>query len=84
MFRKWEMVGILGCISCYINEDYKGSVKDFYDSLSVKSDFLHFMCNEMQMSERTARERFRKDDFCEIELKGFETIYQEFVKSMNR
>ena len=78
MFRKWEIVGIAECVNIFLGYPYEGRLEDFYEILSVKSDFLKFMSSELGISERTARRRFKDFDFTEFEIKGLEKVYQEF------
>lgn len=79
LVRKWEMVGISQCVELFLGYPYQGRLEEFYDSLPVKSDFVKFMSAEMGLSERTVRRRFKAFDFTELEVKGLEKAYQEFL-----
>lgn len=61
--------------------EYEGRLCDFYKTLSKKSLFAQYM-KDKGMSTSTVYERFRRFDFSEIELKGFEKIYKEYKEQM--
>lgn len=78
--RPWEVEGIERCIEEFA-PDYNGDLSCFYENLSGKKQFMCFM-NERGMSSHTVRERFRKFDFTEIELRGLGDIYNEYKKDI--
>lgn len=78
--KQWELIGISGCVAEFMPE-YEGELCDFYKTLSKKSLFAQYM-KDKGMSISTVYERFRKFDFTEIELKGFNEIYKEYKKQM--
>lgn len=80
ILSKWQIVGIKGCIREFLEDDSFTDFKNFYNDLPVKSEFIKFMQNEMGMCERTARTRFKKFDFNDLELVGLESVYEEFIQ----
>ena len=75
--KKWEISGIERCIRQFA-PDYQGEMKDFYSSLSKKTEFCQYMNDKMEMSIKTVSSRFRRFDFTKIELDGLESIYHKF------
>lgn len=76
--RKWELVGIEHCIREF-NPDYVGDLKDFLESTESKTKFYAFMEKEYEMSAKTAFVRFQQFKFSELELKGINAAYDEFI-----
>lgn len=84
ILSKWMIVGIRGCIKEFLDDNSYTDFRDFYNKLPVKSEFIKFMSEQMEMCERTARARFKKFDFNELELVGLESVYREFIDGINR
>ena len=82
ILSKWMIVGIRGCIREFLEDDSFTDFENFYRKLPVKSEFIRFMQQDMEMCERTARARFKKFDFKEIELIGLESAYKEFIQEI--
>lgn len=80
-FRKWETVGISDCIALF-SPEYSGEAKDFYNSLPDKGSFQKFMSEKMGMGGRTVSIRFRAFDFSEVEMKGLNNIYKEYMEQL--
>lgn len=76
--RKWELVGIRNCILAFC-PDYEGNFEDFMTSIESKSKFYCFMEYEFGMSSKTAFVRFQQFNFSELELKGLNAAYDEFL-----
>ena len=79
--KRWEAVGIQGCISQYMPE-YVGKPEDFFGSLPSKTDFARFMSSEMGMCSNTVWKRFPVFDFTELEMKGLNEAYREYFASL--
>lgn len=82
ILSQWMIVGIRGCIREFLEDDSFTDFENFYKDLPVKSKFIEFMQEEMGMCERTARERFKKFDFSELELIGLEAVYEQFIEEI--
>lgn len=78
--RRWEVEGMEKCMREF-DPEYKGKLEDFFSSVRVKGEFIEFM-KERGMGERSLRSHFRSFDFTEIELRGMESIYEEYKKQM--
>lgn len=82
ILSRWMIVGIRGCIREFLEDDTFTDFENFYNNLPVKSKFIEFMQKEMEMCERTARARFKKFDFKELELIGLEAVYEQFIQEI--
>lgn len=78
--RRWELLGIESCIKAY-SPEFTGSLSDFFSQTESKTRFCAYMKSECGMSSKTAFIRFTKFDFTNVELKGFNAIYDHFVSS---
>lgn len=82
ILSRWMIVGIRGCIREFLEDDTFTDFENFYNNLPVKLKFIEFMQKEMEMCERTARARFKKFDFKELELIGLEAVYEQFIQEI--
>lgn len=52
--------------------------RNFYDSMKNKSDFVRFM-SFYGMGQTTVRRRFANFKFSDIEMRGWENVYREYL-----
>jgi len=81
LVKEWELKGIENCVHLF-DPSYKGELKDFY-SQCRRTEFCRFMRREMGLCEKTTCRRFKAFDFSELELKGLNAVYEEFLTTLS-
>lgn len=79
LIKEWERIGLDECAHRFMPE-FTGSANDFYQYYwGFKNRFEQFMA-QFGMCSKTANIRFRAADFTELECKGLEAAFEEFMK----
>lgn len=78
LIKEWELIGLDECAHRFMPE-FTGSANDFYQHYcGFKSHFEQFMV-QFGMCSKTANIRFRAADFTELQCKGLEAAFVEFM-----